>query len=132
MECTKVKFGTEEYALFHIAKYNKLNSRDKLPASTYKCKYCKSWHITSQIQNNELVLDNEEFRSQLIEQIKINVDLKAEVSQLNKRLKSSNKSDRNTDPAYQQMKETANRHKKRIKELTDIRNELLAKLNKFL
>ncbi len=132
MECTKVKFGSEEYALFHIAKYNKLKSKDNLPASTYRCKHCKSWHITSQVQNSELVLDNEEFRSQLIEQIKINVDLKAEVAQLNKRLRSNNKPIIIADPVYQQMKQTANRHKREIKELKDTRNILLAKLNKFL
>lgn len=83
-ECLKVKFGSEEYALFHISKHRKRNAEKGLQARAYKCNYCNGWHITSQVHNSELIEDNESLRSQLIEQIKKNVDLKAEVDLLKK------------------------------------------------
>lgn len=86
MECTKVKFSSEEYALFHITKHSKRNEVKGLKARAYQCMFCNQWHITSKILYNELIKDNEALRSQLVDQIKKNINLKAEVEQLFSRL----------------------------------------------
>lgn len=87
MECTKVKFSTESYANFHITKRKPEAIEKDLVVRAYKCVYCNSWHITSKVQYNELIKDNEAFREQLVEALKEIIDLKAEIELL-KRFKN--------------------------------------------
>lgn len=130
-ECTKVKFRTEEYANFHITKHAKKNEEAGLKARAYRCRFCESWHITSKTHNNELIIDNEALREQLVDQIKKNVDLKAEIDILNEKLKVKNKRFTKTDPVYNQIKDQSERLQRKIKAQRDTINELLAKLCKY-
>lgn len=132
MDCVKVKFSTEQYALFHITKHKKRNEDKGLVARAYKCNFCNGWHITSQVYNNQLVEDNEELRNQLVEQIKKSVDLKAEVEILKKQLKNKDKKVVNSEPLVQQLKQTVNKLRVRIRDLEDTRNMLIAKLNQAI
>lgn len=131
-ECTKVKFLSEEYANFHINKHAKKNELQGLKARAYQCRFCSAWHITSKTHNNELIIDNEALRTQLIDQIKNNVDLQAEIEILKEHLKVKTKQFANNDPMYKQLKEQVNKQQRKIKDQRDTINQLLGKLSKFL
>lgn len=87
--CEKVKFSSREFAEFHIEKHKESNKAKGLKARAYLCK-CGSFHITSKplisdvikelnLKIEDLEINNEALKEQLIEQIRKNVDLKAEV-----------------------------------------------------
>lgn len=132
MDCHKVKFALEEYALFHIKKHSKRNEDIGLNARAYKCLVCRQWHITSKVLNHELIQDNEDLMAQLIAQVKLNEDLKAEIEVLIKAPKKHIKIVPMLEPKVKQMKEKINKQERQIKELKDMRNLLLQKLNQFL
>ena len=58
MECTKVKFSNEKFAVDYIEKLAKTSIRDTKPLRAYLCPYCSTWHLTSRI-NHELKQENE-------------------------------------------------------------------------
>ena len=45
--CKKVAFGTKRDADLYIAKIKKESKRDKIPARSYLCYKCNTWHLTS-------------------------------------------------------------------------------------
>ena len=51
-ECTKVRFGSEKFADEHLKrireKFNEISPEWKFPKSSYYCKQCRCWHLTSQ------------------------------------------------------------------------------------
>jgi len=90
MSCEKVKFNSKENAEFIRLKYKKPDEFNR----TYLCK-CGSWHITSKPLISDVIkelndkiesleIDNAAYKEQLVEQIKKNVDLKAEIDLLKK------------------------------------------------
>lgn len=129
-ECNKVKFASKEYAQFHIKKHEKKNIDQGLTARAYECRFCGSWHITSKILNSELILDNEALRGQLIDYIKENENLKAEVEFLKMNYKQFSSEKNSQSPEVRQLRETINKQRTRIKNQTDQLTQLLAKLNK--
>lgn len=58
MECTKVKFSNEKFAVDYIEKLAKTSIRDTKPLRAYLCPYCTAWHLTSKI-NHEFKQENE-------------------------------------------------------------------------
>jgi len=140
-DCKKVKFATQQFAQFHIEKHKERAKIKGIVARTYLCK-CGSWHITSQVPRLEIIKNHEiayaklqedyaTLKEQMIEQIKDNVNLKAEVELLKKRIKSGFKNDSNSNPIVQQLKGQLNKKIEKISELRATRDELLAKLNKL-
>lgn len=132
MDCHKVKFALEEYALFHIKKHSKRNEDIGLNARAYKCLICRQWHITSKVLNQELIQDNEDLMAQLIAQVKLNEDLKAEIEVLIKKPKKHIKMIPTSEPKVKLMREKINKQEREIKSLKETRNLLLQKLNQFL
>ena len=51
-ECTKVRFGSEKFAEEHLKrireKFGEISPEWKFPKSSYYCKQCRCWHLTSQ------------------------------------------------------------------------------------
>ena len=51
-ECTKVRFGSEKFADEHLKrireKFGEISPEWKFPKSSYYCKQCRCWHLTSQ------------------------------------------------------------------------------------
>lgn len=47
MECRKVFFADEKFALQYIAKLNKTSYRERKPVRAYLCQHCLNWHLTS-------------------------------------------------------------------------------------
>jgi predicted RNase H-like nuclease (RuvC/YqgF family) len=47
MECRKVYFVDEKFALEYIDKLNKTSSREIKPVRAYLCEKCLCWHLTS-------------------------------------------------------------------------------------
>jgi hypothetical protein len=60
MECTKVKFSTQEYADYHISKHKKRAEKSGKRARSYECPFCKSWHITSRVDYRQAILDSDD------------------------------------------------------------------------
>lgn len=54
MICHKTKYASAQFALEDIARIKKKSTRNRIPIRTYFCR-CGSWHITSQMNLNELV-----------------------------------------------------------------------------
>lgn len=65
MECTKVKFSNEKFAIDYIEKLAKTSIRDTKPLRAYLCPYCTTWHLTSRV-NYELKQENE-YKSKISE-----------------------------------------------------------------
>lgn len=75
-ECKKVKYATEEYALFDIERIGKKSNRSKVPTRAYFC-HCGSWHLTSRIDEKQILisklrLENHELKLKIKELNKIN------------------------------------------------------------
>lgn len=75
-ECKKVKYATEEYALFDIERIGKKSNRSKVPTRAYFCR-CGSWHLTSIIDSKQILisklrLENHELKLKIKELNKIN------------------------------------------------------------
>ena len=51
-ECTKVRFGSQKFADEHLKrirqKFDEVSPEWKFPKSSYYCKQCRCWHLTSQ------------------------------------------------------------------------------------
>ena len=51
-ECTKVRFGSQKFADDHLKrirhKFDEVSPEWKFPKSSYYCKQCRCWHLTSQ------------------------------------------------------------------------------------
>jgi uncharacterized protein YlaI len=56
MECKKVKFANEKYAIDYIDKLKKTSVREVKPIRTYLCFDCGSWHLTSQETREHLLI----------------------------------------------------------------------------
>jgi hypothetical protein len=52
--CKKTSYTTKAFAEADIIRFSKSN-RDKKPKSSYRCKKCGMWHLTSQESNSEKV-----------------------------------------------------------------------------
>ena len=70
-QCKKVKYASEEYARFDIARIKKKSNRDIVPFRVYLC-HCGSWHLTSKLDKreaeiNELKIKNIELQKELNE-----------------------------------------------------------------
>ena len=52
IECTKVRFGSQKFADEHLKrirhKFDEVSPEWKFPKSSYYCKQCRCWHLTSQ------------------------------------------------------------------------------------
>jgi len=64
MECTKVKFSNEKFAVDYIEKLAKTSIRDIKPLRAYLCPYCTAWHLTSRM-SHELKQENE-YKSKIL------------------------------------------------------------------
>ena len=64
MECTKVKFSNEKFAVDYIEKLAKTSIRDTKPLRAYLCPYCTAWHLTSRM-SHELKQENE-YKSKIL------------------------------------------------------------------
>lgn len=47
MNCKKVSFSDEIFAIKYIEKLQKTSSRERKPVDTYLCDKCLCWHLTS-------------------------------------------------------------------------------------
>ena len=68
-QCKKVKYASEEYALFDVSRIKKKSNRDIVPFRVYLC-HCGSWHLTSKLDKreaeiNELKIKNIELQKEL-------------------------------------------------------------------
>jgi len=119
MECTKVKYSSEKFAMLDIERIkNKKPRREKTPDHAYFCPHCGNWHLTSKIDNNLLKVNSLE--SQIFE-------LKEENHKLTK---SVNKEDRIVLKKDKQLTELKNRNsvlQKRVSDLQSKYNDLLGK-----
>ncbi len=133
MECTKVKFGSQGYAEYHITKHRKKNADKGLKARAYQCPKCNCWHITSQVVNEDLIKDNESLRNQLVEQIKKNVDLKAEVEVLKEHLKNAKPIENSFyEKEINSLKWRLKKEKDRLMVCAKEKTQLLLKLSKYV
>ena len=57
MECSKVYFVDEKFALQYIDKLKKTSCRERKPVRAYLCEKCLCWHLTSieSKENREVV-----------------------------------------------------------------------------
>lgn len=55
-QCKKVKYSTEEFALFDIERIKQKSTRNKIPSRAYLC-FCGSWHLTSKIDRKDQVIN---------------------------------------------------------------------------
>lgn len=60
--CKKVKFRSEQDALFHIAKRRE-TSKKSVSIRTYFCPHCNCWHLTSQLPRVEMLLEKTKIKS---------------------------------------------------------------------
>lgn len=51
--CKKASFANEDYALKYLKKLKETSKRNKVPQTTYLCKDCLTWHLTSVTDWNE-------------------------------------------------------------------------------
>lgn len=133
MTCEKVKFNSKENADFIRLKYKKSDEFNR----TYLCK-CGSWHITSKPLISDVIkelndkidaleIDNIAYKEQLVEQIKNNVDLKAEIELL-KKFKNKLYSE---PQDVKILRHKLNKAKEKIANQTKDISTLLNKLNQF-
>lgn len=53
--CSKVKYASEEYALFDVKRIKKKSTRDKKPLRAYLC-FCGAWHLTSKVDKKDIII----------------------------------------------------------------------------
>lgn len=68
MNCPKVRYSSEQHAMFDVNRIQKRSTRSRVPIRAYKCK-CGSWHITSKDDNlyDKIIIERERVDELLIE-----------------------------------------------------------------
>lgn len=74
--CRKVKYASEEFALFDIHRIKIKSSRKIIPTRVYFCR-CGSWHLTSRMDNKQVLisklqLENHQLKLKVEELTKMN------------------------------------------------------------
>ena len=115
-ECKKVKYSSEEFALFDIKRIDKKSDRETKPIRTYFC-HCGSWHLTSKIDKKD----------QIISELRVEIsDLKNEIEFL-----KNNREDTieiRKDKRIIELQKGLETSKKRTTELKKINIELICEL----
>lgn len=57
--CWKVKFASKQLADEHILRIQKRHPGERNPQSSYQCRRCHSWHLTSQPDSDQLKRENQ-------------------------------------------------------------------------
>lgn len=89
MECTKVKFANEKFALEWIDKINKTSHRRIRPIRAYLCYNCGAWHLTSKISGEETLNQKQKAKIKELESVIKEKDF--EIQQLKTEIKNYNK-----------------------------------------
>jgi predicted RNase H-like nuclease (RuvC/YqgF family) len=128
-DCKKVKYASEEYALFDVSRIKKKSNRDIVPFRVYLC-HCGSWHLTSKLDKreaeiNELKIKNIELQKELDE-------IKSEFqNRLDEIIKNQNKEDRiliKTDARILELQKGLQTSQIKTKELREINIQLICEL----
>jgi len=128
-DCKKVKYASEEYALFDVSRIKKKSNRDIVPFRVYFC-HCGSWHLTSKLDKreaeiNELKIKNIELQKELDE-------IKSEFqNRLDEIIKNQNKEDRiliKTDARILELQKGLQTSQIKTKELREINIQLICEL----
>jgi hypothetical protein len=128
-DCKKVKYASEEYALFDVSRIKKKSNRDIVPFRVYFCN-CGSWHLTSKLDKreaeiNELKIKNIELQKELDE-------IKSEFqNRLDEIIKNQNKEDRiliKTDAKILELQKGLQTSQIKTKELREINIQLICEL----
>jgi len=128
-DCKKVKYASEEYALFDVSRIKKKSNRDIVPFRVYLC-HCGSWHLTSKLDKreaeiNELKIKNIELQKELDE-------IKSEFqNRLDEIIKNQNVEDRiliKTDARILELQKGLQTSQIKTKELREINIQLICEL----
>lgn len=104
MECKKVKYSTEAFAMQDVARIEKVSKRDKVPVRAYLCTRCKGWHLTSsedinvfkslieslKKENEDLILENKKLKTGQNREENIIVKTNQQIKILNKAIGKNN------------------------------------------
>ena len=128
-QCKKVKYASEEYALYDISRIKSKSNRGVVPFRVYLC-HCGSWHLTSKFDKreaeiNELKIKNIELQKQLDE---LKIDFEKRLDEI---IKNQNIEDRiliKTDERIVELQKGLSSSNKKTKDLRKINIELICEL----
>lgn len=129
-ECKKVKFATEEFALFYVDKLQKTSIRDKKPIKAYLCQHCVSWHLSSKESYAVLyhrILEKKLLETELLLADKTQENL--ELSQPTTRKKKELEIALKADMRIVELKRQINAKDKKISKLQKDNNQLIIRLH---
>jgi hypothetical protein len=117
-ECKKVKYASEKFALFDVARIKKKSDRNKIPFRVYLC-HCGSWHLTSKFDKREAEINELKIK---------NIELTKDLDELKRNI---NKEDRiliKTDERIVELTKQNNSITKSNKMLRETNSDLINKL----
>jgi hypothetical protein len=122
MECTKVQYTSERFAMMDIDRIKKKSNRDKVPVRAYFCDICDFWHLTSTKDKNTELKDNRI--------LSLEAEIKTLKLKINELEKSNNKEDRALVKADERVVELTKglvKHKELIRKIRYESNDLISK-----
>lgn len=131
-KCVKVKYADEQTARAAIERIKKVSTRKKVPENVYFCKECQAWHLTSQINREQLRAELFTLRFETDQKTKLIDQLQDKIKQLtSKEIKDEYKEIRQKakiDQRVIELQKGMDTLRERNKKLTQTNSELVAKI----